>query len=85
MIARIQEWRDGHGKPGGRAEAARRYNRAQLRASAVLYSAALGAASAVSISGNRVILKYRARIRRGERSHRAGACSLVHHLPQPSG
>ena len=24
MIARIQEWRDGHGKPGGRTEAARR-------------------------------------------------------------
>jgi hypothetical protein len=24
MIARIEDWRDGHGKPGGRAEAARR-------------------------------------------------------------
>ena len=23
MLARIQEWQDGHGKPGGRAEAAR--------------------------------------------------------------
>jgi hypothetical protein len=28
MIARIQEWRDGHGKPGGRAEAARRLDEA---------------------------------------------------------
>ena len=28
MIARIQEWRDGHDKPGGRAEAARRLNEA---------------------------------------------------------
>ena len=24
MIARIQAWRDGHGKPGGRADAAHR-------------------------------------------------------------
>jgi hypothetical protein len=24
MIARIEDWRDGHGKPGGRAEATRR-------------------------------------------------------------
>ena len=28
MIARIQEWRDGHGKPGGRADAARRLDEA---------------------------------------------------------
>jgi hypothetical protein len=28
MIARIQEWRDGHGKPGGRADAARRLEEA---------------------------------------------------------
>jgi hypothetical protein len=28
MIARIQEWRDGHGKPGGRAEAAHRLDEA---------------------------------------------------------
>ena len=29
MIARIEEWRDGHGKPGGRAEAARRLDAAR--------------------------------------------------------
>jgi hypothetical protein len=28
MIARIADWRDGHGKPGGRAEAARRLDEA---------------------------------------------------------
>jgi hypothetical protein len=28
MIARIQAWRDGHGKPGGRADAARRLDEA---------------------------------------------------------
>ena len=28
MIARIEEWGDGHGKPGGRAEAARRLDEA---------------------------------------------------------
>jgi hypothetical protein len=28
MIARIAEWRDGHGKPGGRLEAARRLDEA---------------------------------------------------------
>jgi hypothetical protein len=28
MIARIQEWRDGHGKPEGRTEAARRLDEA---------------------------------------------------------
>jgi hypothetical protein len=28
MIAHIEEWRDGHGKPGGRAEAARRLDAA---------------------------------------------------------
>jgi hypothetical protein len=28
MIARIEDWRDGHGKAGGRAEAARRLNEA---------------------------------------------------------
>jgi hypothetical protein len=28
MIARIQEWRDGHDKPGGRAEATRRLDAA---------------------------------------------------------
>ena len=28
MIARIEDWRDGHGKPGGRAEAARRLDEA---------------------------------------------------------
>ena len=28
MIARIADWRDGHGKPGGRAEDARRLNEA---------------------------------------------------------
>ena len=28
MIARIEDWRDGHGKPGGRAEADRRLNEA---------------------------------------------------------
>ena len=28
MIARIQEWRDGHDKPGGRAEATRRLDEA---------------------------------------------------------
>jgi hypothetical protein len=28
MIARIQEWRDSHGKPGGRAEAALRLDEA---------------------------------------------------------
>ena len=28
MIARIEDWRDGHGKPGGRAEAASRLGEA---------------------------------------------------------
>jgi hypothetical protein len=28
MLARIADWRDGHGKPGGRAEAARRLDNA---------------------------------------------------------
>jgi hypothetical protein len=28
MIARIQEWRDGHNTPGGRAETARRLDEA---------------------------------------------------------
>jgi hypothetical protein len=28
MIARIEDWRDGHRKPGGRAEAARRLGEA---------------------------------------------------------
>jgi hypothetical protein len=28
MIARIQEWRDGHGKPGGRTEATHRLDEA---------------------------------------------------------
>jgi hypothetical protein len=28
MIACIEDWRDGHGKPGGRAEAARRLDEA---------------------------------------------------------
>jgi hypothetical protein len=28
MIARIEDWRDGHGKPGGRAEADRRLGEA---------------------------------------------------------
>ena len=28
MLARIADWRDGHGKPGGRAEAARRLDEA---------------------------------------------------------
>ena len=28
MIARIQDWQDGHGKAGGRAEAARRLDEA---------------------------------------------------------
>jgi hypothetical protein len=28
MIARIEDWQDGHGKPGGRAEAATRLNEA---------------------------------------------------------
>jgi hypothetical protein len=28
MIARIADWRDGHGKPGGRTEAARRLEEA---------------------------------------------------------
>jgi hypothetical protein len=28
MLARIHEWQDGHGKPGGRAEAARRLDEA---------------------------------------------------------
>jgi len=28
MLARIEDWRDGHGKPGGRAEAARRLGEA---------------------------------------------------------
>jgi hypothetical protein len=28
MIARIEDWRDGHGKPGGRAEAAHRLGEA---------------------------------------------------------
>jgi hypothetical protein len=28
MIARIEDWRDGHGKPGGRAEAANRLDEA---------------------------------------------------------
>jgi hypothetical protein len=28
MLARIAAWRDGHGKPGGRAEAARRLDEA---------------------------------------------------------
>jgi hypothetical protein len=28
MLARIQDWKDGHGKAGGRAEAARRLDEA---------------------------------------------------------
>jgi hypothetical protein len=28
MIARIQDWQDGHGQPGGRAETARRIDEA---------------------------------------------------------
>ena len=28
MLARIHEWQEGHGKPGGRAEAARRLDEA---------------------------------------------------------
>jgi hypothetical protein len=28
LLARIAEWQDGHGKPGGRAEAARRLDEA---------------------------------------------------------
>jgi hypothetical protein len=28
MLARIADWRDGHGKPGGRAEAVRRLDEA---------------------------------------------------------
>ena len=28
MIARIEDWRDGHGKPGGRTEAGRRLDEA---------------------------------------------------------
>jgi hypothetical protein len=28
MLARIAEWQEGHGKPGGRAEAARRLDEA---------------------------------------------------------
>ena len=28
MIARIQEWQDGHGQPGGRADATRRLDEA---------------------------------------------------------
>jgi hypothetical protein len=28
LLARITEWHDGHGKPGGRAEAARRLDEA---------------------------------------------------------
>jgi hypothetical protein len=28
MLARIEDWKEGHGKPGGRAEAARRLDEA---------------------------------------------------------
>ena len=37
MIARIQEWQDGHGQPGGRADAARRLAEAHKLLEEVAY------------------------------------------------
>jgi hypothetical protein len=84
MIARIEDWRDGHGKPGGRAEVARRLDEAhhEMRAHHNLEAYMDAYVDAAGIQEQRLTPLFRSVAGRtgvvtGNRMHRSGGATAA--------